>query len=231
MTEDSGQMVLCTADPLVVRRLEAMARELGFRLVTPRDAGAGGKSDLAGDIIVFDLDAPGVLEEIVGWRESHPEAFLAGHLGRPDPERWTGAERAGCDLVVNRGALVNTLRRRLAGGAAGLRRRRFPLLDTVDVAGRLGLVHRDPDSPVGPLAVYHIGGRLFAVEDRCPHAGAVLSGGELEGPVLTCPAHGSQFDVRDGDRCRGPADVGLKTFPLLEEGGRVYLLIGPAPGG
>jgi nitrite reductase/ring-hydroxylating ferredoxin subunit len=220
-------MILCTADPLVVRRLEALAGELGFELVSPRQPGGSGE----GDVVVLDLDAPGALEEIGRWRGSHPEAFLAGHLGRPDPERWTGAERAGCDLVVNRGALVNALRRRLSAGAAALRRRRFPLFDSADAAGRLGVVHRDPDSPVGPLAVYHVGGRLYALEDRCPHAGAMLSGGDLEGTVVTCPGHGSQFDVRDGERRRGPADTGVRTFPLLEEGGRVYLLVGPAQEG
>jgi nitrite reductase/ring-hydroxylating ferredoxin subunit len=73
-----------------------------------------------------------------------------------------------------------------------------------------------------------VGGRLYAVADVCPHAGAVLSEGDLEGPVLTCPLHGSQFDVRTGDRRRGPADVGLGTFPLIEEGGRVYLLVEPS---
>jgi nitrite reductase/ring-hydroxylating ferredoxin subunit len=72
--------------------------------------------------------------------------------------------------------------------------------------------------------VYHVSGALFAVEDRCPHAGATLSEGELAGSVLTCPRHGSQFDVRDGDRLRGPADVPLRTFDLVEEAGFVYLL-------
>src|SRR2546422_9220335 len=139
MTANTGRMVLCTADPLVVRRLEALAGELGFRLVTPSDAGAAQEGEIVGDVVVIDLDAPGALEEIVRWRESHPEAFVAGHLGRPDSERWTGAERAGCDLVVNRGALVNTLRRRLAGGAAALRRRRVPPLDSGARARRLGL--------------------------------------------------------------------------------------------
>jgi nitrite reductase/ring-hydroxylating ferredoxin subunit len=99
------------------------------------------------------------------------------------------------------------------------------LFEAADVAGRLGCVYRAPDSPAGALAVYHVGGELFGVEDACPHAGAVLSEGELEGTVITCPRHGSRFDVRTGERLRGPADDALRVFTILEEGGYVYLLL------
>ncbi|MGH9035847.1 MAG: Rieske (2Fe-2S) protein, partial [Acidimicrobiia bacterium] len=110
------------------------------------------------------------------------------------------------------------------------RGRRLPLLPADDVAGRLGVVHRAPEGPAGPFAVYHLGNRLHACADRCPHAGATLSEGELEGPILTCPRHGSQFDVRTGERVRGPADEGLRTFPVVEDGGQVYLLLPDPPG-
>lgn len=43
-----------------------------------------------------------------------------------------------------------------------------------------------------------IGDSYYAAEDRCPHLGARLSGGKLEGSVVTCPRHGSQFDLKDG---------------------------------
>ena len=39
---------------------------------------------------------------------------------------------------------------------------------------------------------------LYGVARYCTHAGGDLSKGELEGYVLTCPVHGSQFDIRDG---------------------------------
>jgi len=43
-----------------------------------------------------------------------------------------------------------------------------------------------------------IGGSCYAADNRCPHMGARLSEGKLEGFVITCPRHGSQFDLRDG---------------------------------
>jgi len=42
------------------------------------------------------------------------------------------------------------------------------------------------------------GDRYFAAADRCPHMGAKLSNGSLEGTIVTCPRHGSQFDLCDG---------------------------------
>ena len=42
------------------------------------------------------------------------------------------------------------------------------------------------------------GGSYYAVDDRCPHFGASLSEGKLEGAVVTCPRHGSRFDLKDG---------------------------------
>ena len=38
------------------------------------------------------------------------------------------------------------------------------------------------------------------------------------------PADGSQFDVRDGSRMRGPADADLRTFDVVEEDGYVSLV-------
>lgn len=175
------------------------------------------------DVVVLDLDQPGSLDEVAGWRERLPDAFVAGHLGLPRQDLWLGAQRAGCDLVANRGAFVTQLVRRLPEPGT-FRRRRMPLVDASELAGRIGLVVRATDTPLGPVAVFHFSGALCAVADRCPHAGATLSEGELDGTVLTCPRHGSQFDVRTGERVRGPADVAIRTHTVIEEDGFVCLL-------
>ena len=48
------------------------------------------------------------------------------------------------------------------------------------------------------VLVANIDGSFYAIDNRCPHMGGDLSAGKLEGTVVTCPRHSSQFDVRDG---------------------------------
>ncbi|AUW60418.1 ferredoxin [Sphingobium sp. SCG-1] len=54
-----------------------------------------------------------------------------------------------------------------------------------DVAGRSVLLCR---SSTG----------LFAIENMCSHAYALLEGGKVKGPYIFCPLHGVRFDLRDG---------------------------------
>ena len=49
----------------------------------------------------------------------------------------------------------------------------------------------------------------YAVGNRCPHFGGDLSAGKLEGTVITCPRHGSQFELRDGQVLRWLKGSGL----------------------
>jgi nitrite reductase/ring-hydroxylating ferredoxin subunit len=47
----------------------------------------------------------------------------------------------------------------------------------------------------------------FALADRCSHRGGPLSGGEVGPGCVTCPWHGSQFDLDTGVPKRGPASI------------------------
>lgn len=60
----------------------------------------------------------------------------------------------------------------------------------------------------------NIGGMFHALSDRCSHEGALLSGGRLDGAVVTCPAHGSRFDVTTGRNLSGPV---MANLPGLEQ--------------
>ena len=48
------------------------------------------------------------------------------------------------------------------------------------------------------VLVAHIAGAYYCIDATCPHQGGDLSAGRLNGTIVTCPRHGSQFDVRDG---------------------------------
>jgi 3-phenylpropionate/trans-cinnamate dioxygenase ferredoxin subunit len=78
------------------------------------------------------------------------------------------------------------------------------------------------------LVVCRAGGRLYALDERCPHASEPLSGGALRGYALECPYHGGRLDVRDGRPLAAPIRRPARTWPVREAGERVE--IGLAPG-
>ncbi len=85
--------------------------------------------------------------------------------------------------------------------------------------GAIGLVLVEGED----VAVYNVDGTFYATQDRCPHADGPLSDGDLQGPQVTCPWHGSCFDVTSGAVLRGPATEPLRRFQVAVEGdvGRV----------
>jgi nitrite reductase/ring-hydroxylating ferredoxin subunit len=55
------------------------------------------------------------------------------------------------------------------------------------------------------VALFNVGGTLYALDGVCPHQGGPLGKGELTGCVVTCPWHGWQFDVTCGQHQFAPA--------------------------
>ncbi|HSW36080.1 MAG TPA: Rieske (2Fe-2S) protein [Candidatus Limnocylindrales bacterium] len=62
-----------------------------------------------------------------------------------------------------------------------------------------------------PIKVQHEGKHImivrldqnyFATTGRCPHLGCFLAEGTLAKTIITCPCHGSSFDVTDGHLVR-----------------------------
>jgi len=204
----------------VRRRLETAAEAIGVRALF-FDAFTRIGDVLEACAVVVDLDVPGWEGAVEIVRERWPKAMAAAFISIPDKERYEQAA-ATYDLVANRGAIAARLQAALPaweGPRSGIRIRLF---EERDAAGRLGLIHRQETS-VGPIAVYHIGSKFCAVGDVCPHAGATLSEGTLEGGVITCPLHGSQFDVCGGARMRGPSDDPIPSYAVVVDGGVVYL--------
>ncbi len=56
----------------------------------------------------------------------------------------------------------------------------------------------------------NVNGRIYAIAGLCTHQQGVLANGQLDGNVVTCPRHGSQFDVTSGKNLRGPKVFGVR---------------------
>lgn len=56
-----------------------------------------------------------------------------------------------------------------------------------------------------------VGDSYYAVNNKCPHMGGNLASGQLDESVITCPRHGSQFDVTDGSVVRWLKGKGVTT--------------------
>ncbi len=81
------------------------------------------------------------------------------------------------------------------------------------------------------------GEKVYAAQNSCTHLGGSLSRGTLEGTVVTCPRHRSQFDMKDGKVLRWttwPSAVllfaklvkpprPLKTYPVSVESGEIFV--------
>jgi 3-phenylpropionate/trans-cinnamate dioxygenase ferredoxin subunit len=72
------------------------------------------------------------------------------------------------------------------------------------------------------ILLARVGNKYYAADGRCPHLGGRLAMGKLEGTVVTCPLHGSQFDLADGHVVRW-----LKGSGVLSAVGKAFK--GPRP--
>ena len=76
------------------------------------------------------------------------------------------------------------------------------------------------------IALFRIGDEVHAIGDRCSHAEASLSEGDLYDEEIECPRHGASFDVRTGEALSLPATKPVPVYPTKTEDGDVYLLLG-----
>jgi len=80
--------------------------------------------------------------------------------------------------------------------------------------------------PYCPIAVFYHEGRIFAVDNRCPHMGFPLHKGTVQDGILTCPWHHARFDLS----CGGTFDLwadDVPAFPVEVEGDEVFVLVPP----
>ena len=76
----------------------------------------------------------------------------------------------------------------------------------------------------------NVGGSYYAIPNKCTHLGGPLGKGSLEGNIITCPWHGSQFDVTTGKNVTGATIAFIKMnvkdepcYPVKVEGNDILV--------
>lgn len=78
------------------------------------------------------------------------------------------------------------------------------------------------------VALFNVDGAYYAIDDRCSHAEASLSEGDIDGDVVICPRHGARFDIRSGRALSLPAWTPVATWPVKVEGDAIYIALRPS---
>ena len=73
------------------------------------------------------------------------------------------------------------------------------------------------------IALYRLDGKIYALDDVCTHALALLSQGFIENGAVECPLHGARFDIATGRCLMPPATVDLRTYAVRIEDGEVFV--------
>jgi nitrite reductase/ring-hydroxylating ferredoxin subunit len=68
------------------------------------------------------------------------------------------------------------------------------------------------------IAIYNVEGEIYATDNICTHAFALLTDGFLDGDVIECPLHGGCFKVKTGEGMGPPITEDIKTFPVRISG-------------
>lgn len=72
-----------------------------------------------------------------------------------------------------------------------------------------------------PVCLLRHDGEIYAVEEWCTHLGGPLADGNLDGTAVTCPWHGSRFDLATGEPLNGPATVPLRRLETRVHDGQI----------
>lgn len=75
------------------------------------------------------------------------------------------------------------------------------------------------------ISLYKIGDDFFATDNVCTHAGGPLCEGKLNGKIITCPWHASEFDVTTGEVVGGPTTSPVKIYKTQVNGDSIEVEI------
>jgi len=68
------------------------------------------------------------------------------------------------------------------------------------------------------IALFSVGGEIYAIDDVCTHQGGPLSEGLVENDEVECPWHGARFKITTGAACCAPAEENVATYNVRVSG-------------
>ena len=158
-------------------------------------------------------------------------------LGRPCADRRQHLHPAVHRQLPDDRGRRGRIRRARATPRAGTRAMSAPVEQATPRWHPVGPARDEPDGSLRRIEVDgraiclgRVEGAWAAFDDTCTHAACSLAGGELDGPVVVCPCHGSEFDVRTGDVLSPPALEPLPIFSTRVEAGVLEVRSEPAAG-
>jgi len=73
------------------------------------------------------------------------------------------------------------------------------------------------------ICVANVAGQFFVIGNRCTHMSCLLSDGILNGSNVTCPCHGSTFNVQTGNVMNGPAARSEPSYQVKVENDQILV--------
>jgi len=74
------------------------------------------------------------------------------------------------------------------------------------------------------LALFNVGGTIYATDNTCLHQGGPLGEGELMGEVVVCPWHQWEYNVCTGENI-GDSSLRIATYPVQVEAGDIKVAV------
>jgi naphthalene 1,2-dioxygenase system ferredoxin subunit len=75
------------------------------------------------------------------------------------------------------------------------------------------------------IALFNVGGEIFATGNICTHAMASLHDGIQEGEVIECPLHDGRFNVKTGEPLCPPVTEPVATYEVKVENGKIFVKV------
>lgn len=74
------------------------------------------------------------------------------------------------------------------------------------------------------LVLFNVDTQFYAIDDGCPHQGASLFTGRLDGKLIQCCAHGLRFDLESGYLLNSK-HLKVNSYPVEVVGEDVFIIM------